>query len=163
MLTSYVLQNVLKPRLPNDAVTYIALTAADLWPGEGWNYVFGQASLADRVGVWSLHRLGNPDKSAESFRQTLRRTLHISAHETGHMFSLHHCIYYECSMCGANNLAEVDRQPLWLCPQCLGKACYATSADPEKRFTALIEFTRGQGLDREADFWRLSLATLREK
>ncbi len=38
----------------------LALTTSDLWPGEGWNFVFGQASLSERVGVWSLHRLGNP-------------------------------------------------------------------------------------------------------
>ena len=52
ILTTYVLGDVLKPRRPKDAVAVLALTASDLWPGEGWNFVFGQADLHDRVGVW---------------------------------------------------------------------------------------------------------------
>ncbi len=54
ILSTYVLENVLRPRLPADACAYIALTTSDLWPGEGWNFVFGQASLSERVGVWSI-------------------------------------------------------------------------------------------------------------
>jgi hypothetical protein len=27
---------------PADALAYLALTASDLWPGEGWNFVFGR-------------------------------------------------------------------------------------------------------------------------
>lgn len=45
----------------------IAFTNADLWPGEGWNYVFGQASLADHVGVWSIHRYGDPSTATQLF------------------------------------------------------------------------------------------------
>ena len=59
LLTTYVLNDLLKPRVPKDAVTLIAITPADLWPGEGWNFVFGQASLARsgrRVVVPSLWR-----------------------------------------------------------------------------------------------------------
>lgn len=54
ILSTYVLDKVLKPRLPADAVAMLALTTSDLWPGDNWNFVFGQASLAERVGVWSL-------------------------------------------------------------------------------------------------------------
>ena len=39
----------------------LAITAFDLWPGPGWNFVFGQASLTERVGVWSMARNGDPD------------------------------------------------------------------------------------------------------
>ena len=88
MLTTYILHDVLPPRLSQDAAVLIALTAADLWPGEGWNYVFGQASLSDRVGVWSLHRFGDAEESDDAFRQCLRRTLKTASHETGHMFSM---------------------------------------------------------------------------
>ena len=38
----------------------ISFTSTDLWPGEDWNFVFGQASFEKPVGVWSLHRLGDP-------------------------------------------------------------------------------------------------------
>ena len=66
-------------------------------------------------------------------------------------------------MCGANNLDELDRHPLWLCPQCLAKLCYATKADPEKRFQELIVFAKSHGLSTEDAFWRKSLATLQQK
>jgi archaemetzincin len=151
------------PRLPADAVTLIALTTSDLTPGGDWNYVFGQAMLTDRVGVWSIHRLGDPEFGPEAFARTLRRTLHIAAHETGHMFSIEHCIFYECCMCGANHRDELDRQPLWLCPQCQAKVTHATGADPAKQFTELIAFAEAHGLKAEAAFWRKSLAAIREK
>jgi archaemetzincin len=160
ILSTYVLDQVLKPRLPEDAVACIAFTASDLWPGEGWNFVFGQASLADRVGVWSIHRFGDPKASEESFRLTLRRTLKTAVHETGHMFSMAHCIYYECVMCGSNHLDESDRRPLWLCPLCLAKLCHATGADPQKRFAELIAFAKEHGLVDEERFWRRSVNAL---
>src|SRR5262245_6498578 len=45
LLTTYVLDEVLQPDLPDDALAYLAFTASDLWPGAGWNFVFGQANL----------------------------------------------------------------------------------------------------------------------
>jgi archaemetzincin len=163
ILSTYVLDRLLRPRLPKDAVALIAFTAADLWPGEGWNYVFGQASLADRVGVWSIHRFGDPAAGDEAFRLCLLRTLKTATHETGHMFSMPHCTFYECNLCGSNHLAEGDRRPLELCPVCLAKLCYATGADPAKRFQALIEFHKKHGLKAEQDFCEKSLAALNEK
>lgn len=160
LLSTYILDEVLKPRLPADAVACLALTTADLWPGEGWNFVFGQASLADRVGVWSIHRFGELDGSDEAFRSVLLRTLGTAAHETGHMFSMAHCIYYECAMDGSNSLAEADRHPLWLCPQCLAKLVYATDTDPIKRFRELADFAQRHRLSREHDFWQKSLDAL---
>ena len=38
--------------LPKDAFAFVAFTSSDLWPGEGWNFVFGQASMEGRIGVW---------------------------------------------------------------------------------------------------------------
>ncbi len=67
-LTSTILDDILTPRLPEDAFASIALTNTDLWPGEGWNFVFGYASFHDRVGVWSLNRLGAPEESAEVYQ-----------------------------------------------------------------------------------------------
>jgi len=152
----YILNDLLKPALPKDAAAFIAFTATDLWPGEGWNFVFGQASLQDRVGVWSIQRFGDPSKSEEEFRHVLRRTLKTAAHETGHMFSLPHCVYFDCCMNGSNSLPEADRQPLELCPQCLAKLCYATGADPKKRFEALIGFAKANKLAEEQRLWERS-------
>lgn len=163
ILAPFVLTKVLKPRLPRNAVALIAFTTADLWPGEGWNYVFGQASLSDRVGVWSLCRYGDPDASDDAFQRTLLRTLKTATHETGHMFSMSHCTLYECNMCGSNHLAEADRHPLELCPHCLAKLCYATGANPAKRFKELIQFYEEHGLTAEQEFCEKSLAALRKQ
>lgn len=160
ILSTYVLDEVLTPKLPDDAAAYIAFTASDLWPGEGWNFVFGQASLRDRVGVWSIYRNGDPDESEAAFRLCLLRTLKTATHETGHMFSIAHCTAYECNMCGSNSRAESDGKPLELCPECLAKVCWACELDPLARFKALEEFCEEQGLEPEADFYRKSIEML---
>ena len=154
ILTGYVLDEVLKPRLPPDAAAYLALTTSDLWPGEGWNFVFGQATLRDRVGVWSLNRNGDPERGADEFRVCLSRALRTATHETGHMFSIKHCILYECNMCGSNSREEADRRPLYLCPQCTAKICWATGSDPIIQFKKLGEFCRTHGLRREEQYYR---------
>jgi archaemetzincin len=149
ILTTYVLDHILKPRLPADAAAYIAFTTSDLWPGTGWNFVFGQASLYERVGVWSLHRQGDPEQSEEAFKLCLLRTLKIATHETGHMFSMQHCIRYACNMCGSNNREESDRNPLHLCCECVAKLSWATGVDPRRRYGELAEYCERNGLRRD--------------
>lgn len=160
LLTTHILYDVLKPRLPIDAAAYIAFTASDLWPGRGWNFVFGQASLRNRVGVWSMHRFGDPSASAEEFRQCLRRTLKTASHETGHMFSMRHCIAYRCNLCGANHQRESDRHPLYLCPQCHAKIAWATGADPVERFRRLAEFCHRERLAQTASYYERAIQAL---
>ena len=160
ILSTYVLDKVLKPRLRPDAAASIARTACDHWAGEGWNFVFGQASLQDRVGIWSLSRFGDPNESEQAFRLCLRRTLQTASHETGHMFSIMHCTAWQCNMCGSNSLPEADRGPMWLCPQCTAKVCWAAGYDPARRFRNLADFCRKAGLTDEAEFCRKSLEAL---
>jgi archaemetzincin len=162
ILSTYVLESVLQPRLPANACASIALTTSDLWPGRGWNFVFGQASLSERVGVWSIARNGDPHGDDAAFRLCLLRTLKTASHETGHMFSMQHCTFYECNMCGSNHRDEADRRPLWLCPHCLAKLCYATGADPVKRFKELAAFSKREGLRPEQAFYEKSLRLLEE-
>ena len=137
ILSTHILNKILKPRLPKDAFALISFTSSDLYPAESWNFVFGQASLRDRVGVWSIFRNGDPETE---FKTCLSRTLKTATHETGHMISIRHCTAYECNMCGSNNLDESDRRPNYLCPQCVAKVWYATNCDPVKRFESLKEF-----------------------
>jgi len=160
ILTTFVLNDVLRPRLPDDAAAYIAFTATDLWPGKGWNFVYGQASLQHRVGVWSINRNGDPEAGENEFRLCLRRTLKTAAHETGHMFSIKHCIAHECNMCGRNNRAESDRSPLYLCPQCVAKVCWATNTDIVERYQKLAKFCKDQRLDDEEEFYKKSIYLL---
>jgi len=158
--TGYVRNDILRPRLPDDATVYIAFTASDLWPGPGWNFVFGEASLVHRVGVWSICRFGKPDGSKEEFAKTLLRTIKIGTHETGHMFTIEHCTAWECNMCGSNHLDESDRRPLWLCPECMPKVCYATGANPARRYRGLAKFCQKHGLDAQAAFYDKSAKAL---
>jgi archaemetzincin len=142
ILTSYILEYILPPRLPDNGAVCIAFTATDLWPGKGWNFVFGQASLRERVGVWSINRNGDPGAGAAARRLCLLRTIKTATHETGHMFSMHHCIKYECNMCGSNHREESDRNPLALCPECMAKICWATKTNPLARYRQLKKSVR---------------------
>ena len=151
LLTSHILEKVLIPSLPADAFATIAFTSSDLWPGDRWNFVFGYASFRDRVGVWSIYRNGDPSAGDEEFKTCLRRTIKVATHETGHMFSMQHCIRYQCNMQGSNSLPESDTQPLMLCPQCHAKILYATGANPIERYEKLIAFCEKHGLDKEAN------------
>lgn len=133
--TSYFLDDVLPKLIPDDAAAFIAFTNVDLYPGDTWQFVFGQASLEKRVGIWSLSRLSEGGK-------LLERTLKIAMHETGHMFGMRHCIKYECLMSGTNHLAETDRRPLDNCPECMAKVAWAMNYDPETRYKNLAAFWR---------------------
>lgn len=145
--TGYILDDVLKPILPADAAALIAFTVDDLYPNETLSYVFGQASLENRVGVWSLARM---DDNTDD-HNFLIRTLKIAAHETGHMFSMRHCKKYECLMSGTNHLQETDRRPIDACPECTAKICWLSEVDQAERYKKLANFSRKNGLPKEAD------------
>src|SRR5207302_2667502 len=115
---------------PDDALAYLALTASDLWPGEGWNFVFGQANLRQRLGVWSLYRNGDPGADAASYRRCLRRTLATATHEMGHVLTLKHCTAFSCLMNGSNHQEERDSRPLHPCPVCQHKLLWNLQAEP---------------------------------
>jgi archaemetzincin len=55
ILTTDVL-HWLKGKLPQDAFCLLAITMEDLYPAASWNFVFGQASLTEGVGVYSFAR-----------------------------------------------------------------------------------------------------------
>ena len=156
----YITMEVLRPALPPDAAALIGFTASDLYPDETMNYVFGQASLEERVGVWSLYRLGRPDLDETNFKFTLLRTLKVATHETGHMFSLRHCTKYECVMNGMNSLNEADRHPLDACPECMAKLCWAAGADPRERYARLAAFCAEHDLPYEGRFFEDSARAL---
>jgi archaemetzincin len=81
-------------------------------------------------------------------------------HELGHMFSMYHCILYECNMCGSNHMEESDRRPVWLCPECLAKTCWATGVQPAARFRKLAEFCKKHGFTAEQEFYEKSVKEL---
>jgi archaemetzincin len=152
VLTTFVLRDVLEPDRPDDALAYLALTASDLWPGEGWNFLFGQADFRKRVGVWSIYRNGYPGKKEGAFRRCLWRTLHIAAHETGHILTMRHCTAFRCLMNGCNSQEERDRHPLHPCPVCLRKLVWNVQVEPISYLKRLEAFCREHGLG-EAEWY----------
>jgi archaemetzincin len=148
--TGVLLDRVLAPRLPEDAIACLGVTMADLFPSPAWNYVFGEASFERRVGVYSLVRYtpefeGFPD-SPLARSLLLRRGCKTVAHEVGHMFSMRHCPFYECMMNGSNTIEELDRAPGWMCPVCLRKLHWSLGFGLCDRYRKLAGFYRRNGL-----------------
>jgi len=165
-LTGDILHRVLAPALPDDAVCLQGVTTEDLYPDPSWNYVFGQASLRRRVGIYSLVRFqpefwGQAPSDAR-LRLALVRSLKTLVHETGHMFGVHHCQRFQCVMNGSNHLAESDARPLHLCPVCLKKLRWALGFDLGKRYEALRAFYEKHGLEDEAAWVRRRMGACRK-
>jgi archaemetzincin len=146
----------LKSLLPGDAFCLLAITMEDLYPDPAWNFVFGQASLRDRVGVFSFARYDPAfygERRGREARQTLlKRSCKVLVHETGHMFSLAHCIYFRCVMNGSNHLQESDSRPQFLCPVCLRKLHSSIGFDVVLRYERMLKFYRRWGLHPEAQW-----------
>ena len=155
-LTRDILSKTLPPLLPKDGLCLLGVTMEDLYPDPTWNFVFGEAMLDSRVGVYSLVRFypafwGQAD-TAETDKLAFLRSLKVLVHETGHMFGVHHCQKYECVMNGSNSLAESDRSPLCLCPECLKKFRWNIGFDVVERYQALDKFYRAHDMADEAEW-----------
>lgn len=164
ILTGDVLES-LKARVPADAFCLVVITMEDLYPEPSWKFVFGQASLRERVGVYSFARYDpafyGEARGGDYKTLLLRRSCKVLAHETGHMFGLAHCTYFNCLMNGSNHLAESDRRPLHLCPVCLRKLQWSTGFDVLERYKALERVSRENGFADEADWFSRRIETLR--
>ncbi|HEX2860371.1 MAG TPA: archaemetzincin [Lacunisphaera sp.] len=145
VLTGEILK-FLKTRLPADAYCLLGVTMQDLYPQRSWNYVFGQASLGERVGIYSLARYDpafwGDDRGRRYREKILARSCKVLVHETAHMFGLRHCVHYDCVVNGSNHLAESDRKPQHLCPVCLRKLHHATALGLGQRYRDLAAFYR---------------------
>ncbi len=140
LLTTHILDSILSPSLPKDAVVMMAVTAKDLYPGPTWNFVFGQARLKHRVGVSSIFRFTIGDLDALNYPICLDRLIKTSSHEIGHMFTIQHCIHSVCVMNGSNSLYETDSRPNRLCSVCLKKLHWNIGFDLQKRGHELMTF-----------------------
>lgn len=165
ILTGDLLQ-FLKKRKPDDAFCVIGLTMIDLYPKDSWNFVFGQASLSEGMGIFSFARYDdNFYSSSYAGRLRTRRLLKpgdysvfegyytppISStlllrscktmtHEIGHMFGIRHCQWMSCVMQGSNHLEESDWRPLDFCPICLHKLHVSVGFKIAERYKALLRW-----------------------
>jgi len=165
-LTGAILNDILRPRLPPDAICYLGVTMEDLYPREDWNFVFGQASLHNRVGVYSFARY-RPEFYGEragpdAERLLLKRSIKVMVHEAGHMFGLAHCRRYRCVQNGSNHLAESDARPVFLCPDCLRKLHWRLGFDVVSRYRKMLGFWQENGFPDEARWLERRLASLGE-
>jgi archaemetzincin len=155
ILTTDVLA-ILKKNIPSDAFCVLAITMEDLYPDPSWNFVFGQASLGERVGVYSFARYDPAfygEKRGKDYEKVLlKRSCKVLVHETAHMFGLQHCIYFRCVLNGSNHLKESDSRPIHLCPVCLRKLQYSIGFDVVERYAKLFHFYKKVGFDNEAQW-----------
>jgi archaemetzincin len=155
---------LLRRRLPADAFAVLGITLEDLYPEPSWNFVFGEADLRGRVGVYSFARYDPRFFSDQPFadRQSLllRRSCKVLAHETAHMFGIEHCIFFDCLMNGSNHLAESDARPMHLCPVDLRKLHHSTGFDVVGRYRRLRDFCRSAGFADEERWLSGQLARL---
>jgi archaemetzincin len=153
LLTTDIL-TALKKRMPDDAFCLLGITMEDLYPEPSWNFVFGQASLRERVGVYSFARY-DPKfygelRGRDWATTLLRRSCRVLAHEAGHMFGLAHCVYFRCVFNGSNHLDESDARPLHECPVDLRKLHHNIGFDVPQRYASLVRFYRKAGFEDEA-------------
>ncbi len=95
----------------------LGVTDVDLYAPE-LNFVFGEASSADRVAIISIARLYSMTSPEIDREKTIERRAGAEAiHELGHVFNLSHCSRRDCVMWFSNTLAETDRKGMRFCPQ----------------------------------------------
>jgi archaemetzincin len=160
--TTYILQNILKQNFPKDALVNMAITSADLYPRESWNFVFGQASLRGRVGVSSIFRYKHHCLDSVNCSKYMNRIMKTTTHEIMHMLYVKHCKDYKCLMNGSISLLEADKKPSWLCAECLAKLIWCTQTDVIKRYDDLIRFSEENNYPDKAEFYKKSKAIMTE-
>jgi archaemetzincin len=154
----------LKHYLPVDAFCVIAITMQDLYPDPDWDFVFGQSSVEDRVGVFSIVRhdpafYGIPRD--EGYRNVLlRRSCKVLIRELGRLFGVSHCMSYACSQNGSNHFQENDSRPMHLCPECLRKLHHSIGFDIMKRYRDLYHFYREVAFEEEMHWIQQRFAKL---
>lgn len=163
ILTTDVL-DLLRRVIPEDGFCLLGITMEDLYPAPSWNFVFGQASFLERIGVFSFARYDpafyGERRGADYQKTLLRRSCKVLVHETAHMFSLQHCIFFKCVLNGSNHLDESDSRPLSLCPVCLRKLQYAIGFDVVDRYRNLLRLYHKLGFDKEAKWVNQRLARI---
>jgi len=110
----------------------LIFTDGDLYPRDGWSFVFGMTEVKQRVCLISTarHDPDFPTNSEEIYSNDERvqvmtyRAFKTATHELCHVLYQTHCHYYECLMNGSNLLKEADLKPFNLCPICLRKLFY---------------------------------------
>lgn len=108
------LELLFRDRAP-DALIEIDLTGDDIFE-EGKPFVFGLASLSDRIAIISTARLQSRDERLYADRLTK-----LVMHEAGHTFGLHHHADDDCVMRRDPSVTSLDEAPTTPCRRCRSK------------------------------------------
>ncbi len=155
--TTYILQNILEPILPADAITLMAITGTDLYPDENWNFVFGEANIQNRVGVSSFARYGEYGINDSTNKLIIYRLLKTTTHEILHALGMQHCVGYACVLNGSNSLNESDNKPLIICPACLEKLQFILPESYHGYFERTLKFYQQYHFEKEIQFCEQAL------
>jgi len=83
------------------------------------NYIFGDASEADRVAVVSTFRLRPENNNEPPDENALfTRTLKECVHALGHAFGLKHCYSTRCAMYFSHSVHDTDGKLTYFCESC---------------------------------------------
>jgi len=120
----------------------LGITLEDIYPGEEWNFVYGQANMLERAGVFSfarhsplfsegVHATDADGLAEERLLTWVRSCRHTMVHEAVHMLGIKHCVHFRCLMNGNNGPGDTCTGVQFLCPVCLRKVLFALKAlDP---------------------------------
>ena len=152
--TTYLLYEYLLPKIPKDAAAFIAFTEKDLYPQDSWSYVFGQASLSHKIGVWSMYRFGDSKASQSAYDNCQLLAFKTATHEIGHIFGIQHCQMYHCNMNGSMSLPDLTLRPTYFCPDCQSKISWRLSLPMRPQFEKLENYWRKIDQPTEAEFYK---------
>ena len=155
-LISEIFSLINKKTLRNSKVYLrLGILFDDIYPGDEWNFVYGQAIPSERVGVFSFARhssffndgLTVKDVDLDSLDNKevifwLKHSMHTAVHEIGHLFNIKHCIYYQCFINGSNGAGEHAGKSSFECPVCLRKVLYVLSIGSSSRVEVVTRYER---------------------
>uniref|UniRef100_A0A8C5LDE9 Archaemetzincin-2 n=1 Tax=Jaculus jaculus TaxID=51337 RepID=A0A8C5LDE9_JACJA len=133
-----------RKKKPEDAFCVVGITMIDLYPRDSWNFVFGQASLTEGVGIFSFARYGK-DFHSSCYKGTVTKAQRTSSSEypifdnyyipeITSVLLLRSCKTLTREIGHIFGLRHSDRRPLNLCPICLRKLQCALGFDIVERY-----------------------------
>lgn len=118
-------------RAPVDAVGVVGVTNADLFDKRRGRFVFGLASLIDRVAVVSLARYRGSWWGESLDPKVFRaRYFKVLVHEVAHTLGLRHCERQTCAMRDDADLKALDASPTTFCNACRAAATEGARLGP---------------------------------
>lgn len=152
----------------------IAVTMADIYWNDSWNFVYSRTWPSKGLSVLSFARLDPafPASPKQLLRKSfadehriiiLRRCVKIILQGLGCLFGLRNCIYYNCLMNGSNHADELDQQALYLCPICLRKLHTTLAFDVRRMYETFENLCNKHGLHEDCAWYRKRLGYMRDE